>query len=59
MLNMLRQWIKYGLYALLFMVAITLLMQCSEGEELIPESTCKPEATYACQRAYQKRLEMR
>ncbi|EPZ01080.1 TPA: hypothetical protein PWU90_002435 [Mannheimia haemolytica] len=43
MLNMLRQWIKYGLYALLFMVAITLLMQCSEGEELIPESTCKPE----------------
>ncbi|STY61371.1 Uncharacterised protein [Mannheimia haemolytica] len=34
MLNMLRQWIKYGLYALLFMVAITLLMQCSEAKSL-------------------------
>ncbi|MEG9482798.1 hypothetical protein V6W59_11070 [Mannheimia sp. HC-2023] len=34
--------IRYGLSALLFMVAISLLMQCSDGEELIPESTCKP-----------------
>ncbi|MFA9488793.1 MULTISPECIES: hypothetical protein [unclassified Mannheimia] len=43
MLNWLKPLIKYGLSALLFMVAISLLMQCSDGEELVPTGNCKPE----------------
>lgn len=43
MQNRLRQLIRYGLSALLFIVAISLLMQCSDGEELIPTGECKPE----------------
>lgn len=42
MLNWFKQRIKYGLSALLFMVAISLLMQCSDGEELIPTGECTP-----------------
>lgn len=35
--------IRYGLAALLVLIAISLLMQCRENEEIIPTGNCKPE----------------
>lgn len=35
--------LKYSLAALSMLVALSLLMQCSDGEEILPASTCKPE----------------
>lgn len=43
MRNRFRQWIRYGLSALLFIIAISLLMQCSDGQEIVPTGNCKPE----------------
>lgn len=35
--------IRYGLAALLGLIAISLLMQCSESEQIVPTGNCKPE----------------
>ncbi|QLB44378.1 hypothetical protein [Mannheimia pernigra] len=35
--------VRTAISALLFLLALTLLMQCSEGEELIPAGECTPE----------------
>lgn len=35
--------VRAAISAFLFMLALTLLMQCSEGEELIPTSECTPQ----------------
>ncbi|QNS14532.1 hypothetical protein [Mannheimia bovis] len=35
--------VRTAISAFLFMLALTLLMQCSDGEELIPTGECKPE----------------
>lgn len=43
MLNWLKQSIIYGLSVLLFMVSISLLIQCGESEEIIPAGECTPE----------------
>lgn len=35
--------IRYGLATLLGLIAISLLMQCSDGQEIVPTGNCKPE----------------
>ncbi|MDD0824614.1 hypothetical protein PTQ27_09105 [Mannheimia sp. AT1] len=35
--------IKYSLAAFLCLVVFSTISQCSDGEELVPESKCKPE----------------
>ncbi|MEG9531617.1 hypothetical protein [Mannheimia indoligenes] len=35
--------IRYGLAALLGLTAISLLMQCSDNEQIVPTGNCKPE----------------
>lgn len=36
--------VRTAISAFLFLLALTLLMQCSDGEEILPASTCKPES---------------
>lgn len=36
--------LRYTLFAMLFVFTLALLYQCSDGEEILPASTCKPES---------------
>lgn len=35
--------VRTAISAFLFMLALTLLMQCSDNEQIVPTGNCKPE----------------